>query len=286
MGKKRKRGGSLMRIMRMYTFGRTLGKEMQSDRATGLAAEQAFFYMLSLFPLLILFLSVLPYFSMDMDRLMFFIETALPPQTAAMIEENVINVVQNDNSGLLTFGVIGTIWSASAGMNAFIKAMNEAFNVTTHRPIWKARFLSIILTFGMLASLIIIFILSIFGELLLDMITSYFTLPEQTEVLFQILRWVLTIVVMIALLCCLYFFAPKIKLSFRYVLPGAISATILWQLISFGFSFYVSNFGNYSATYGSLGGVIVLMLWLFLTGLSLVIGGEINAIIHKNRRYD
>ncbi|MDQ0298912.1 membrane protein [Salibacterium salarium] len=275
-----------MRIMRMYTFGRTLGKEMQSDRATGLAAEQAFFYMLSLFPLLILFLSVLPYFSMDMDRLMFFIETALPPQTAAMIEENVINVVQNDNSGLLTFGVIGTIWSASAGMNAFIKAMNEAFNVTTHRPIWKARFLSIILTFGMLASLIIIFILSIFGELLLDMITSYFTLPEQTEVLFQILRWVLTIVVMIALLCCLYFFAPKIKLSFRYVLPGAISATILWQLISFGFSFYVSNFGNYSATYGSLGGVIVLMLWLFLTGLSLVIGGEINAIIHKNRRYD
>ncbi|RSL30884.1 YihY/virulence factor BrkB family protein [Salibacterium salarium] len=273
-------------MMRMYTFGKTLGKEMQSDRATGLAAEQAFFYMLSLFPLLILILSVLPYFSMDMDRLMFFIETVLPPQTAAMIEENVIHVVKNDNSGLLTFGVIGTIWSASAGMNAFIKAMNEAFNVKKHRPIWKARFLSIVLTFGMLTSLIIIFILSIFGELLLDMITSYFTLPEQTEVLFQILRWVLTIAVMIALLCCLYFFSPKIKLSFRYVLPGAITATILWQLISFGFSFYVSNFGNYSATYGSLGGVIVLMLWLFLTGLSLVIGGEINAIIHKNRRYD
>ncbi|WP_246031830.1 YihY/virulence factor BrkB family protein [Salibacterium salarium] len=271
-----------MRIMRTYTFSKTLVKELQADRAVGLAAEQAFFYMLSLFPLLILFLSMLPYFSIDVERVMFFIETALPPQTAAMIEENVISVVKGDNSGLLTFSVIGTIWSASAGMNAFIRAMNEAFSVKTHRPLWKARFLSILLTFGMLVVLIIIFVLSIFGELLLDTITSYLALPEQTEVLFQILRWVLTIIVMIALLCCLYYFAPRINISFRYVLPGAITATILWQLISLGFSFYVNNFGNYSATYGSLGGVIVLMLWLFLTGLSLVIGGEINAILKKS----
>ncbi|MGY4689594.1 YihY/virulence factor BrkB family protein [Salibacterium sp. K-3] len=272
-----------MRVKKAYHFLKTLTGEMDEDRAFGLAAEQAFYYMLSLFPLLILFLSILPYFSVEGTEVIHFIETALPPQTSGMVKENVFNIIENKNTGLLTFGIIGTIWSASTGMNAFIKAMNQAFNVETPRAFWKTRFLSILLTLALLIVIILVFVLSVFGEMLLQAVTSYLPMKEQTEVLLQMVRRLLSVLVMIALLCSLYYFGPYIRVPMKYVLPGAVTATVLWQVISAGFSFYVQQFGNYSATYGSLGGVIVLMLWLFLTGLSLVIGGEINAVLHQRK---
>ncbi len=256
---------------------------MIDDRATGLAAEQAFYYMLALFPMMILFLSILPYLSMDGQRVMMVVETALPRDTTRMIEENVLSVVSDSNSGLLTFGIIGTIWSASTGMNAFIRAMNEAFNVENQRSFLNGRLLSILLTIGMIVTFLIIFALFIFGEVILNTVSNYVFMPDETESLLKVVRWILTVLVMITILCCLYYFAPNKKITFKHVLPGAITATIIWQVVSLGFSFYVNNFGNYSDMYGSLGGVIVLMLWLFLTGLALVIGGELNAILHKNR---
>ncbi|SDI28646.1 YihY/virulence factor BrkB family protein [Alteribacillus bidgolensis] len=272
-----------MKINRIFSFGRTLKKEMIDDRATGLAAEQAFYYMLALFPMMILFLSILPYLSMDGQRVMMVVETALPRDTTRMIEENVLSVVSDSNSGLLTFGIIGTIWSASTGMNAFIRAMNEAFNVENQRSFLNGRLLSILLTIGMIVTFLIIFALFIFGEVILNTVSNYVFMPDETESLLKVVRWILTVLVMITILCCLYYFAPNKKITFKHVLPGAITATIIWQVVSLGFSFYVNNFGNYSDMYGSLGGVIVLMLWLFLTGLALVIGGELNAILHKNR---
>ncbi|MFB4164940.1 YihY/virulence factor BrkB family protein [Alteribacillus sp. JSM 102045] len=272
-----------MKIKRLFAFGQTLKKEMIEDRATGLAAEQAFYYMLALFPMMILLLSILPYLSMDAQRVMMFIETAFPRDTARMIEENVLSVVSNSNSGLLTFGIIGTIWSASTGMNAFIRAMNEAFNVENKRSFIKGRFLSILLTIGMMVTLLIIFALFIFGEVILKTVSNYVMMTDETESLLKNVRWAITVLVMITILCCLYYFAPNQKMMFKHVLPGAITATIIWQVVSLGFSFYVNNFGNYSDMYGSLGGVIVLMLWLFLTGLALVVGGELNAILHRNR---
>ncbi|SFP81554.1 YihY/virulence factor BrkB family protein [Salibacterium halotolerans] len=272
-----------MGIHKVFRFFKTLLREMDEDRAFGLAAEQAFYYMLSLFPLLILSLSILPYFSIEAAEVMSLLETALPSRTAAMIEENVFNIVHNENTGLLTFGIIGTIWSASTGINAFIKAMNQAFNVETPRAFWQTRMLSILLTFALLVVIILIFVLSIFGNMILQTVTSYLPVQQHTETLLQTVRRLLSIFIMTVLLCSLYYFGPNTRVPMRYVLPGAAAATVMWQLISAGFSYYVQQFGNYSATYGSLGGVIVLMLWLFLTGLTLVIGGEINAILHQRK---
>jgi len=118
---------------------------------------------------------------------------------------------------------------------------------------------------------------------ILDTVESIVQIPEALDIVFNIVRWVVAIIVMAAVLAGLYRVAPNKHYPFKHVIPGAIFATVVWQLISLGFSFYVSNFGNYSATYGSIGGVIVLMLWLFLTGLALVLGGEINAIYHRDK---
>ncbi|MBT2639578.1 MULTISPECIES: YihY/virulence factor BrkB family protein [unclassified Bacillus (in: firmicutes)] len=264
-------------------YGKSLLGELKKDRATGLAAQQAYYYMLALFPLLILMIAIVPYLNIDPQKAINVVNTLLPSQSAELLRDNVVKLVSERNGGLLTFGIIGTLWSASSGMNAFIKAMNIAFDVKETRSFIKARLVSIMLTFGLILAFVVALLLPVFGKVILDAVESIVHIPEPFDIVFNIVRWVVAIVVMAAVLAGLYRVAPNKHYPFKHVIPGAIFATIVWQLISLGFSFYVSNFGNYSATYGSIGGVIVLMLWLFLTGLALVLGGEINAIYHRDK---
>ncbi len=263
-------------------FVKKLITEIKKDNATGLAAEQAYYYMLSLFPMLILLLSIIPYLSIDTNDAISVLESVMPGETADIFKENVVQFINNPNGGLLTIGILGTIWSASNGMNAFMRAMNEAYNVKETRSFIKVRGLSILLTIGLIVTLVMALILPVFGGVILKGLVSW-GLPASFGAFLSVLRWIIGITITIAVLSMLYRLAPNKKFPLAHVWPGAVAATLLWQLTSLGFSFYVSNFGNYSATYGSLGGVIVLMLWLFLTGLILVVGGEINAIYHRDR---
>lgn len=268
-------------FQKVKTIGKRLFKEVKDDRATGLAAEQAYYYMLSLFPMLILLLSIVPYLSIDPQKAVNFINGMMPSETANILEKNVMEIVSNRNGGLLTFGILGTLWSASNGMNAFIHSMNIAFDVEETRSFIKTRLLAIAMTLGMIIALVVALLLPVFGDVILDFTKMILPIPDSMEVLFRILRWVISIAVMVVILAVMYRFAPNKHYPFSQVIPGAVVATLIWQLISLGFAFYVSHFGNYASTYGSLGGVIILLLWLFLTGLALVIGGEINAIYHQ-----
>ncbi|WP_409304343.1 YihY/virulence factor BrkB family protein [Peribacillus sp. SCS-155] len=271
-----------MRKKRFIRFGKQLGNEIKEDRATGLAAEQSYYYMLAIFPLLILLLSIVPYFNIDPQKALNFMSSIMPSDTSDIFKENVVKIVSERNGGLLTFGILGTIWSASNGMNAFIHSMNVAFDVEETRSFFKTRLVSIALTFGLIVAFLVALVLPVFGNVLIDLIKYIIPVPQQLEFLFSILRWVIAIVVISIVLAFMYRFAPNKHYPFRQVIPGAIVATVLWQLISLAFSFYVNHFGNYTSTYGSIGGVIVLMLWFYLTGLALVIGGEINALNHRN----
>ncbi|WP_078412531.1 YihY/virulence factor BrkB family protein [Priestia abyssalis] len=263
------------------SFGKKLKEEIKDDRATGLAAEQAYYYMLSIFPILILLLSIVPYLSIDPQKAISFMQEVMPSETARVFDETVVSIVSQPNEGLLTIGILGTLWSASSGMNAFMHAMNVAFDVEETRSFIKARLVSIGLTVGLIVTFIIALVLPVFGNVLLNTIEFFIPLPGKTALLLKVLRWLIAIAVMIVILAVLYRLAPNKHYPFKHVIPGAVTATIIWQFISLGFSFYVSQFGNYSATYGSLGGVIILMLWFFLTGFALVLGGEINALYHK-----
>jgi membrane protein len=272
-------------MQKVIEFGKKLGKEFKNDRATGLAAEQAYYYMLSIFPLLILLISIIPYLSLDPQKALSYLQSVMPSDSFSIIEENVIDIITKPNGGLLTFGIIGTLWSASNGMQAFIRAMNDAFDVEESRSFIKSRLVSIGLTLGLLAAFIVAMVLPVFGKVILNFIGNFVNISDGMQILINVLRWAVAFVIMVTVLAILYKVAPNKHFPFKQVLPGAIAATVMWQLISFGLSFYVSNFGNYSATYGSLGGVIVLMLWFFLTGLALVIGGEICALYHRNNTF-
>ncbi|KKK37810.1 ribonuclease [Mesobacillus campisalis] len=268
---------------KLLRYGKKVFREFQNDQATGLAAQQAYYYMLAIFPMLILLVAIVPYLNIQPETALQFVDNVLPPESAELLRDNVLRIITERNGGLLTFGIIGTIWSASNGMNAFIKAMNTAFDVEETRSFIKARLLSILMTFALIVAFVVALLLPVFGRVILDFLTSFLPISGGMETLISIMRWVIAFTVIIAVLVLLYRVAPNKKYPWKHVLPGAIFATIMWQLISLGFSFYVSNFGNYSATYGSIGGVIVLMLWLFLTGLALVIGGEINAVYHHEK---
>ncbi|MDW7613993.1 YihY/virulence factor BrkB family protein [Peribacillus simplex] len=262
-------------------FSKELIKEIKEDRVTGLAAEQAYYYLLALFPLLILLLSILPFLNIDIQTALDTIKTFMPTETMEVIEKNIINILSERNGGLLTFGFLGTIWSASNGMNAFIHSMNIAYDVEETRNFLKARFISIMLTLGLVVAFIVMLGLPVFGKVIIDILQQVIPIPEEMQILFSLLRWIIAVAVISLVLTFLYRFAPNKSFPIKHVIPGAVTATVLWLGISLGFSFYVSNFANYSSTYGSLGGVIILMLWLYLSGLIFVIGGEINAILHR-----
>ncbi|MBB5179661.1 membrane protein [Planomicrobium koreense] len=270
-------------MSKFMSYAKAVGGEIKKDKATTLAAAQAYYYLLAIVPLLILLLSILPYLQIDPDDAMKFIAGIMPGEVARTFEDTIVSVVTTPSGGLLTFGILGTLWSASNAMNAFIEATNEAYDVEETRSFIKKKATAIVLTLFMLVAVIIALVLPIFGGAIIDAISTTLNLPEQTEIIFQVLRWVISIAVMSIVLAFLYKFAPNKHFPFKEVLIGAVIATVLWQVVSLGFSIYVANFGSYSATYGSLGGLIVLMLWFFLTGLILVIGAEINAVIHKRK---
>lgn len=250
---------------------------------TGLAAQQAYYYFLSLIPMLILLVSIVPYLNIDPNKALAFMDNVLAPETAQLIKDNILTIISNESGGLLTFGIIGTIWSASSGMDAFIRAMNIAYDVEETRSFIKIRLISIFLTLGLILSIVVALVLPIFGQVIFDFVQSFIPVSEQFEVIITILRWGIAGIVIIGFLMTLYLVAPNKRFPWKHVIPGAVFAALLWLVGSIAFSFYVSNFGNYTATYGSLGGVIVLMLWLFLTGLTFVLGGEINAVYHREK---
>ncbi|MBS4175038.1 YihY/virulence factor BrkB family protein [Bacillus sp. FJAT-49736] len=265
-------------------FIKMLWKRIDENDLSGMAAQLAYFFLLSLFPLLLFMVSLLSYLPLTTDDLLNVIRDFAPKQTLAMIRENIQEILSNRNGGLLSFGIIATIWSASLGMNAIIGAMNRAYEVKETRSFFITRGLSILLTIAMIFVLLIALIVPIFGEVFGIYIFSYLGISDQFAHFWNGLRWLISMVILFVVFMCLYYMTPNKKIRCLTVIPGAVIATVGWAFVSFAFSFYVGNFGHYSTTYGSLGGIIVLILWFYLTGFILMIGGEVNAILTNNKK--
>src|SRR5690625_3916513 len=257
--------------------------EYKKDNVPILAAAQAYYYLLSIVPLLVVCFAIIPYLHMDPNEVMLFLEDVLPSGIAEVFEENIVNIIQTPKGGLLTIGIIGALWSASKGVDAFIKATNEAYGVDETRSFIKIKGIALLLTVGVVVSFAVALLLPVFGNVILTLLNNLFQIDTSIVIVLQLMRWVIGILAITLILLVLYRVAPNKKLPIKHILPGALSASTLWLLISLGFSFYVSNFGSYSTTYGSLGGIIILMIWFYLTGLILMIGAEINVIHHRRQ---
>lgn len=249
-----------------------------------LGAQLAYFFLLSFFPLLIFLVTLLPFLNLDEQTVYEFLDDIMPPEVYSLIEGVLSEVLTNQSGGLLSIGILGTIWSASKGVDALMKALNKAYDVEA-KPGIMNRVWSLIFTVAFVAMLLVALVLPVFGQQIGDVITSVLNLGDGFNSIWNIVRFVLPVVLIFVVMILMYWIVPNTNPRIRVtsVFVGAIFATVGWFALTYGFSIYVSNFGNYTATYGSIGGVIVLMLWLYFTGMILIIGGIINATIQKRK---
>ncbi|MDX8046896.1 YihY/virulence factor BrkB family protein [Gracilibacillus sp. S3-1-1] len=267
---------------RFVTFIKQIVNRMSNDDVAGLSAQLSYFFLLSLFPFLMFLVTLIGYLPFESIDIMNFISTYAPPEIMTLLHDNLSQIMGSRSGGLLSVGIIGTLWSASNGINALVRSFNKAYNIEEKRSFIMMRGISIILTLAMLLIIIIAFLLPIFGRMIGIYLFSLFGLSEDFLHIWNALRWIISSVIFFVVLLLLYRLAPSKRVYFRHIYIGAIFATICWQLTSLAFSYYVTSLGNYSATYGSLGGVIILMIWFYLSGIIIITGGEINAQIEEN----
>jgi membrane protein len=263
---------------------RLLWHRIEEDDIPGLSAQLAYFFLLSLFPLLIFIFTLLPYLPIPHHDILGSLSEFAPPDTMDLIEKNVNYVMSHRNGSLLSFGVIGTIWSASNGIHALVIAFNKAYNVKETRSFIVSRGMAILLTFGMIFVFIVAVLLPIFGREIGLFLFSYLGFTREFLQIWDMLRLLVSALILFIIFTGLYWIAPNIKLRCRSAFPGAAFATIGWILSSYALSYYVGHISNFSLTYGSIGAIIVLMIWLYISGFIIIIGGEINAFYSEKSK--
>lgn len=262
-------------------FGKQLYTRIMDADVFGLSAQLAYFFLLSLFPFLLFLITLLGYLPIDAMAVTDFLGVYAPAEIMELINTNLTQLVNAQNGGLLSLGIIGTLWSASNGVNAITKSFNRAYEVEEDRSFIVSRLIAIALTVAMVAVIGVALLLPVFGRAIGVYLFSFIGLSEGFLSMWNTLRWVISSVIFFIVLLTLYKLAPNLRIQFKHAVWGALFATVGWQLVSLAFSYYVNTLGNYSATYGSLGAVIILMIWFYISGIIIITGGVINAVIKR-----
>jgi membrane protein len=256
-------------------------KETQADKGFGLAAQLAYYFFLALFPALLVLIALAGVFADAglVERLVNMMSGAVPPDVISIIRDQLIRISQGQQGGILTFGVLAALWSSSAAIVSLIDSLNSAYDVEDSRPWWKQRLVAIALTVGIAVFIIASFALVLAGPEIADWLAGRFGLGSAFAWTWKIVQWPIVFVLVALAFGLVYYFGPDVEQDFVFLTPGSVLATVLWLLGSLAFRFYVMNFASYNETYGAVGGVMVLLLWLYLSGLVVIVGAEMNAEI-------
>ncbi len=257
-------------------------KKALADDILALSSQLAYSFLLSFFPFLIFLMTIVGYSDIKTSDIMDAAKFIIPSDAYALANRTVAEVARSKNGGLLSISLILTIWSASSGFNAVIKGLNKAYNENEWRGILRVELISIGFTFALAIVIMFSVFLLIFGETNTYFLVKWFGLPEEFKLLWNVGRYVVTVIIMVIVFALVYRFAPCKRHRWIDVMPGALFASLGWIISSLCFSFYISNFGSYSRLYGSIGAVIILMLWLLITAIIVILGGEINSVLLKH----
>lgn len=262
-----------------------LRADIKKDRITNGAAALAFYSMLALFPAAIFVLTLLPYLPIaNLEQaIMDLLRQAMPGQAAGVFEDTVKAVVSNRKGGLLSFGFLFTLWSASTGMYAVMQELDAVHRVDETRPFWKARGTALLLTLSAVLLVVGALALAVAGGALQSWLGSSLGFSAALLFLFAAIRWGVIVLALLFALALVYRFGPDVKEKFSLFTPGTIAGTVALVLATVAFNLYVGHFGSYDKTYGSLGAVIALLMWLFVTGLGLLFGAEVDVLARRSR---
>jgi membrane protein len=260
-------------------FKRTL-KEFNADNCLGLAAQLAYYFLLALVPALVFLIAVTSFFPAQMiEQMVASLGTIAPSEMTQIIRDQMRSIAGGGHTGLLTFGFAMALWSSSAAIVALTDALNRAYDIEEGRPWWRVRLTAILLTLALAAVVLLAFGLVLAGPAVAEWLAARTGLGPAFEWTWKILQWPLVFALVATALGVLNYFGPDAEQDWEWVTPGAVLGTILWLLASLAFRFYVANFADYNAIYGSLGGIIILMLWFYISGLAILAGAEMNAEI-------
>lgn len=264
-------------------LGRRVISEVQKDNCLTYAAALAYYFLFALFPFLIFLTALLGFLHLPgfMDQLTGSLAQVLPGDAMKLVQEQLDALTSQPRGGLLSFGILAALWTSSSAIVAIADGLNHAYNVEEGRPFWKLRGLAILLTIGLSVFLIGSIVLLMFGPQIGGWIAGYVGLGGAFQIAWNILRWPVILFLVVTAVAAIYYFTPDVDQSWKWISPGSIFAVLLWLIASLGFSYYVNNFGGYDATYGSIGAIIVLLTWMYVSGLVILIGGEINAEIEN-----
>ena len=263
---------------------RRVWKEIDRDDILGRASELAYNFLLSAFPLLLFLLSLLGIFASEGSALRHQLFSGLahfvPPSASNLIFKTMHEITSSSGRGKLTFGLLFFLWSAARGVTTMIAVLNAAYHVRDSRPWYKVRVIATMLTLMLTVIVVVALTIVLFGGQLTNLVASRVGFSSVVVLLWRVIEWLLALFFMSFAFSLLYYFGPDVnEQPWYWITPGSLVGVLLWVAASFGMRIYLHYFNSYSKTYGSLGGVMILLLWFYVTGLAFLIGAVINAVI-------
>ncbi len=267
-------------------FKRT-ARETLADDVLNLAAQQAYYFFFALFPALLALISIASFFPVHnlTDEVVRMLGRVAPPDVIDIVNGQLAKISGDNAGGLLTLAFLLTLWSSSGAVVSLCGTLNAAYDIIEGRPWWKVRLVAIGLTIALAVFVLASMALIIGGPALAEKIASNLGLGPAFEWTWKILQWPIVFVFTATAIALVYYFAPDAEQDWIWITPGSVFATLLWLVISLGFKVYVSTLGSYTETYGIVGGVMVLLLWFYLSGIALLMGAELNAEIEHASPY-
>ncbi|WBW99269.1 YihY/virulence factor BrkB family protein [Oceanirhabdus sp. W0125-5] len=272
--------------MKFITKVFALIKKILDDQISKVAAVLSYFSLLSFFPFMIFLLTLVSYSEISVDSLVQELGKFLPESAYELVKSVIIDTFQSSNQNLLSFGILFALYAGSGGIRAIMDGLNTAYNVKENRNFIFIFFISIVYTVALAVIIIFSFTLIIFGEVIGNTVINWFNGNRSFKYFWDFYRVGFTLFLIFIVFVGMYCTFPARKLKIKKVIPGALFTTLGWFVSSLGFSYYVNNFANYSRVYGSLGAVIILMTWIYITSMMILIGGELNAFLNEKSLMD
>ncbi len=268
-------------------LARRTWREALDDDILGLAAQLSYYLFLALFPAILFLLALASFFPLSniTDDVARSIGPFVSPQVLELIQDQMRRLGEGESGGLLTFGVAGALWSSSAALVSIVGALNKAYDIEEARPWWNVRLVSIGLTIGASLFVLVAFSLVLVGPTLADWLGDRTGWGRAFELMWLVLQWPLVFALVATAIGLVYYFAPDAEQDWSWITPGAVVGTLLWLVVSLLFKVYIANFTDYNATYGAVGGVIVLLLWFYVSSLAILVGAELNAEVEHASPY-
>lgn len=262
-----------------------LVKDSIEDDVLSLASQLAYSLLFAFFPFLIFLMTLIGFSEIRSKDVLDIFMKIMPYQAYELTKNIVVEVVDTKNANLLSISLLASIWSSVSGFNAVIKGLNKSYKESERRSFIKVQLISLIFTLGLILVIFSVVFLMIFASVNEQILSRFLGHPEVSSFVWDVTKYTILIFSMIFIFSALYRYTPVEKHKWRDVIWGAVFTTFGWLISSLGFSYYINNFGNYSKIYGSIGGVIILMLWLFIGSLIVIIGGELNSVILEKNVY-